>query len=762
MTGLKIYIPQALAFQRVAKTAVAAATQVDHGTEINDAHAFALLEFFEFLAPEQMTLHMGPGLAAEFSAVVETELAGDSLLEPNPLQALLHAHASVFAALFCSDGDEPRCYRAWLQSQKRSGGGSSLDRQTCLMDNFHLAVGLGQRSDGSNPKLRLLKNRIATRTAELLLAAGFQPEATLREIQKDEVPTSAQILAMQVFVLLKKNPEDLARVCGWPESSCEDTFLHWAARDSFVGDALVAWRWLNPVSYDQIPDAPSESLGNHPGPLCTAWRQGNGAPARLAIREEPWTETDEEHPFPSLLPKDAKLRFAPVPLMLIGGSGVGKTAFLCALANRLMGGCEQVREGMYIESSDLQDLLYPVPGRKTLGGTPNTSGTSSYNILVRDAKDPEVARWMRLRFTDYDGEEVSQGTLTPEFVKNLQAARGLLFFLDDRHFPDPSSNGNGLKINDHKDVSEPAARYTRILQRYFDVNKDAMHLPLALVVNKADLLLGTSNLLALNPSFLIPEGAKMELVHAGLRRQGESEEPFERLRSCIRYNLRISQNSENQRFVFDLLERFRGFITAAMCHTYRFQIFLTCSVPPKTRAGKSSPHGVWEVTKWLVNQFDQAYRTQASESVEQAHVELEEIRSLLEVALIRDHEAYTDFFKAAALQKQLISKMRVSILDQLLRDRMEDASRRMHAALQDAFALAELPAASDEADPAPYIRRRWMAKEAMERLGYQLGYLNEWLGRLSGVEKSFLSHPKKPVGPMTILSNHSMTERRAS
>jgi hypothetical protein len=762
MTGLKIYIPQALAFQRVAKTAIAAANQVDHGTEINEAHAFALLEFFEFLAPEQMTSHMGPGLAAEFSAVVENELSGDPLRDRNPLQALLHTHASVFAALFCCDGEEPRCYRTWLQDQKKHGGGSSCDRQACLLANFDVAIGLSHCSNGSNPKLRLLKYRIAARTAELLIASGFRPDATLGEIQKDEVPTSAQILAMQVFVLLKKNPEDLARVCGWSESSCEATFLHWAAKDSFVGGALIAWRWLNPVSYDQFPDAPSECLGDHPGPLYTAWRQGKTAPARLAIREEPWTEADEEHPFPCLLPKDVKLRFSPVPLMLIGGAGVGKTAFLCALAKRLMGGCEQVREGMYMESSDLQDLLYPVPGRRALSVTPNTSGTSSYNLLVRDSHDPEVARWMRLRLTDYDGEDLSQGTLSPEFVKNLQAARGLLFFLDDRHFLATSSNGNCLKTNDYMDMAEPVARYTRILQRYFDVNKDAMHLPIALVVNKADLLLGPTNLLALNPPFLIPEGTKMELVHTGLHTQGEPEEPFERVRSCIRYNLRISQNSENQRFVFHLIERFKGFITAAMCHTYRFQIFLTCSESPKNKDGKSSPHGVWEVAKWMVNQFEQEYRLQASESVEQAHAELKEMRSLLEVALIRDHEAYADFFRAAGVRKQLISKMRVNILDHLLQDRMDDATTRMEAALQDTFALAELPAVSDETDPAPFVRRRRMAREAMERLDYQLGYLNEWLGRLSGVQKSFLSHPKKPVGPVTTLSNQFMSERRAS
>jgi hypothetical protein len=765
MSGLKIYIPKALDFQRAAKAAVAAATQVDHGTEMNDAHAFALLEFFEFLAPEQIVPHMGPGLSAELSAIIETELAGDLFSNRTILQDLLFTHASLFAVLFCCDGEEePRCYRTWLRFQKQNAAGSPCDRQACLTANFEAAMSLGQGSETSNPKLQLLKYRVATRTAELLLAAGFQPETTLRQIRKDDVPTPAEILAMQVFVLLKKSPDDLARVCAWAGRTCEATLLRWAARDSFVGDALIAWRWLNPVAYDQFPGAQSEGLQSHAGPLHTAWLEGKTAPAHLALREEPWTETDAEQPFPCVLAKDVKPRFSPVPLMLIGDRGVGKTAFLCALANHLNGSGGQVREGVNIESSDLQDLWQVMRGKWELGTTSSTSGAASYNLLVRDAQDPEVARWMRLRFTDYNGEEISRGKFTPELLKNLRTARGLLFFLDDRHFPDLLANGRdfGLSGDDHTDAAGLAARYTRILQLYFDINKDALHLPLALVVNKADLLLGPTNLLSLNPPVLIPERTKMELVHTGLGMQEEAGDPFERLRSCIRYNFAISQNSQNQRFVFELIERFKGFIAAAMCHTYRFQIFLICSVVPKNENCRFFPRGVWEITKWMFNQLDPGYRLQANDGVDRAHAELEELKSLLEAALIRDREAYIDFFKTVAMRKQVMAKVRINTLDRFLGDRMEHASERMQAALRDAIALAELPAVSDETDPAPFILRRRLAKEAMERLEYQIAYLKEWHERLSGVQKSVPWHPKPPKNEVMLLRNHLSSERRAS
>jgi GTPase SAR1 family protein len=765
MSELRIYIPKALAFQRVAKSAIAAATQVDHGTEMNAAHAFALLEFFEFLAPEQITPHMGPGLAAELSAIIESEFDWDSLGDRTPVQSLLCTHASFFAGLYCCDrNEEPRCFRTWLRFQERNTPGSACDRQACLMANFEVAVGLGRGSQASGQKLQLLKHQIATRTAELLLAAGFRPEATLRHIRQDEVPKPAEILAMQVFVLLKKSPEDLARVCAWADGSFEPTFLCWASRDSFVGDALVAWRWLKPVVYDEFPEE-WQTLANHRGLLYAAWQQGKAAPANLALREEPWTDTTVEQPFPCLLAKDVKPRFSPVPLMLIGGSGVGKTTFLRALARGLHSARGRLREGLFLESTDLQELEN-LKGEKSESGTnAATAAPARYTFRVRDEGDPEVARWIRLQFTDYDGDQIARRTIAPELLRNLRMARGLLFFVDERNFPDLLSNGGvvgGLTGGDHKDAAELAARYARILQRYFEVNRDALHLPVALVVNKADLLLGSTNLLSLNPPVLIPEQTKMELVHAGLQVQAEATNPFARLRSCIHYNPAISHNSQIQRFAFELIERFKDFIAAAMCHTYRFQIFLTSSLEPKNQNRQSFPYGVWDVIKWMFDQLDPAYRLQADASVERAYKELAEVRILLSAAVLCDHEAHIAYLTAVAQRKQVMAKLRMNILDHLLQNRIEHASERMQAALRDALALAELPAVSDEVDPAPFALRRRLAEEALERLEYQIKYLTEWHERLSGIHKSVLLCPERPKNEVTPLRDHLANERRAS
>jgi GTPase SAR1 family protein len=433
--------------------------------------------------------------------------------------------------------------------------------------------------------------------------------------------------------------------------------------------------------------------------------------------------------------------------MLIGGSGVGKTTFLRALASGLHSARRGLREGLSLESADLQELD-SLTGEKSESGTNiPTAEPASYTFRIRDEGDPEVARWMRLQFSDYNGEKIAHRPIAPELLKKLRKARGLLFFVDERNFPDLLSNGEvvcGLSAGDHKDTAGLAARYACILQRYFEVNRDALHLPVALVVNKADLLLGLTNLLSLNPPVLIPEQTKMELVHEGLQVQAEPRDPFARLRCCIHHNLAISHNSQIQRFVFALIEQFKDFIAAAMCHTYRFQIFVTSSLVPKTQNPQSFPYGVWDVMKWMFDQLDPAYRLQADVSVERAYNELEEVKVLLSTAVLCDHEEHIAYLKAVAQRKQVMAKLRMNILDQLLQNRIEHASQQMQAALRDAFALAELPDVSDAVDPAPFALRRRLAEEALERLEYQIKYLTEWRERLSGTHKNVLLCPERP------------------
>jgi hypothetical protein len=747
MTEPRIYIPKSIAFQRLAKVASSASRQIDNGVPPNDAHVFALLEYFEFLAPEQFVLVMGPGMAAEFSAVTEHEFHLGLIDDRLPVLRLLADHTSMFAGAFCRDGEEdPRCYREWKRIRQENFPHGNFSGHACLAGSITVAMTLGGSPLCVDSKVQLLKYSVLKRAAEVLLATGYRPEEQLRQIHPEEGPDFAQLLAMQMFVLSKGRPSELAKLCGQINGSSEATFFYWASKDPFVRYLLRAWHWLELIDYGEGSAPGPELLKERGGLLYARWNDGVGAPAGLARRELPGTGVEGEEQFPSVLRAGQRERLSPVPLMLIGGRGVGKTAFLRALALHLDQAGGALGGGSHLEPAEPQGFWNSTgePSEPITGAT--VAQPSGYDLRIRDDHDPQVTRWMRLTLTDNDGDDIRRPEFRAEFLKKLRAAKGLLFFVDDRYFLERVSKNqkpsSGQVEGWPKDAVGLAAWYTRILQAFLDVNSDALHLPIGLVINKADLLLGAAHLLTLDSPVLITKDIKMELVHAGLQVPGEPPDPFGRLRYCIRHTLSNSRDLNHQAFIFELLEQFRGFIAAALGHTYRFQIFLTSSVVPNGESGEHFPYGVWEAVKWIVNQLEPSYRVQARDQLEQDERQLEQLKKDIEQALLRDQEAYTDFESACKQkEKRVNAKTHVALLDSVLgRDpkttgkQIESAKERMRVALEEGLSLANLKPITDAADPLPFTTRRRMVQEALLRLEEQITYLTEWRAHLSHIK----------------------------
>jgi hypothetical protein len=218
----------------------------------------------------------------------------------------------------------------------------------------------------------------------------------------------------------------------------------------------------------------------------------------------------------------------------------------------------------------------------------------------------------------------------------------------------------------------------------------------------------------------------------------EPSTPFDRLRHCIRYNPLNSRDRKTQHLIFQLSEGFRGFISAALGQTYRFQIFLTSSIVPIGESRDRFPVGVWQVVRWMVNQLEPVYRAQSDLQLDHDRAALEQLRRDISGALLRDKEAYADFELAAKLKEERVAaKMQLRLVDKVLaRDpettekRMESAKKRMAVALEEAFGLADFKPISAAADPAPFTIRRRMAYAARARLEEQIVYLTEWRERL--------------------------------
>jgi hypothetical protein len=115
------------------------------------------------------------------------------------------------------------------------------------------------------------------------------------------------------------------------------------------------------------------------------------------------------------------------------------------------------------------------------------------------------------------------------------------------------------------------------------------------------------------------------------------------------------------------------------------------------------------------------------------------------------------FLKVIEQREKASVIYRIRLLNQFLERQAEHATEQMRTALQSAFALAELPPVTDDADPAPFPLRRRLAKEAQERLEDQISYLTQWREQLFGVELRGLK--QKPKKELLQVSGHLAIER---
>src|SRR4030095_2065466 len=188
--------------------------------------------------------------------------------------------------------DEPPCYRNWKRLRERHVSPEPFSAFACLSENIALAFTLSPALP-VDTKLHLLRYRILKRTAEVLQAFGYDPTEHLLQIP-EHGPNPEQLLAMQVLVLSMGTPDELMRLCGKSNGSCEATLLHWASHDSFVSYLLEAWQWLQLVQYNDASALNTQRSLEQSGPLYTSWKNGTGAPGGLARRDLSIVSVDKQ------------------------------------------------------------------------------------------------------------------------------------------------------------------------------------------------------------------------------------------------------------------------------------------------------------------------------------------------------------------------------------------------------------------------------------------------------------------------------------
>jgi hypothetical protein len=364
------------------------------------------------------------------------------------------------------------------------------------------------------------------------------------------------------------------------------TFLHWTHRRN--GDPLIkrfaenlfrSWRWIE-------------------DPLPTKLPAGNEQSTVVKLSKG---EFNPE---------------SPVKLLAVGGSFVGKTTFFNSIYQSLQPGAGQLEicdpQGSSVQFG-LNTLNYFKRMRSKLskGKASQTSGNETLDAkqIYNRGTRPNVARiTVPWRATDYRGGDVAiQGEEVGETLEALfEETQAFWFMLDDRHIStasrsmeesgkdgqnDPPSRANidpeGKPGQDDQNDPPPGADidpvtaigawYQTLLDTFspIDENRET-RVPIALVLNKADLLLGKSGYLATTPAELQLLPADLELGTLSGESVGRDyKEPVDHLLDFLRRSPLVNRDRTVQKKLWKLFSELRDFFKAIIENASHFQVFLS-------------------------------------------------------------------------------------------------------------------------------------------------------------------------------------------
>ena len=414
------------------------------------------------------------------------------------------------------------------------------------------------------------------------------------------------------------------------EETDQPSLLYWSANDEFARYLFSSWGWLKPVDFytpltaDERQDM--EKIGRDDD-LYRKWKNVNnpngrgrdGAYGVFPLAR--WESAIHSEP------EDGHVDFEPVPILLIGLKEVGKSTYLWALTDELQR--YNSPRHINISSNALQEYYSRHRDSWLQGDCSTTLKCESYQVkLGLEGALPGVSD-LRVLMTDTIGGDVNPNEGLPDTLKTLiSKARGILFFLDSRDFrPDRLDSEDP---SDFQDLTMITNWYARILNHFCATNLGTVHIPIGVVINKADLIMG-DDVLKLRRQQLIDDNVERLLFHLPLNRvkaDGRPTDPLSLLRQCMMEDLENNRTLKSQRMIRILFNHAGNFLHKILATTYRFQIFTTVSLSPM--ANKAFPVGVLESFNWMVEELYRSFTYQAVPIIENHISELKKIKSEIE------------------------------------------------------------------------------------------------------------------------------------
>ena len=538
------------------------------------------------------------------------------------------------------------------------------------------------------------------RAARILRVGAFDPRPRLQELRYDTALAPADLLNLAVWRLEGLPVEALAETVFTGRGETDTLLCFWAAQDSTCADLFRAWNWI-------APEASPSAEGLHEGDAAVAAFHRERGPVDLVRRitaSEEGTDVESEveegvleegstwvfQQAEELRPEEpARLRslsettlaspycFAPLPVISVGDQQIGKTSFLCALVQRTLPPLGLEVAGRYrVNPGHSLQVLWHDMADTYLRGDPSMTAATSEHRLRFSPSQGRTPIDCELDWLDFPGEYVKPNRYPAEFDERICGARGFAFFFDEKCF-DLAGGAPTRRLG------ELASNYTEMLRRFLEQNPRIRHIPVAIVINKVDRILG-DDLARIDSPRLLPPDRDPAWVRLG----GEVVDgmlPVERLARLLREHLPCNRTPRIQELIEQLLDGARPLLEAMLDLTFHYEVVLTVSrATPETGfdPGVPLPFGVDAVVAFLAESLLPAFQ----QGVER---ELDSDLELLDAFNGSMHTGFGEIEEGLERAGELSAEIgaleeRFALLTPFRKSRMKSLKARLDIALKEA------------------------------------------------------------------------------
>ena len=413
-----------------------------------------------------------------------------------------------------------------------------------------------------------------------------------REPFGESVVGGEVLLNLQALQTLSQDMKN----AGIPVESLAKAIRYWSSRDEFLDTMFKRWKWAWQNDYTS-----PVALGERSQLIETSdlYRSLADGQTKLGVGRS-FIEHQEHR-----LKKPTEL-FQPIPIFILGRSNVGKSSCFTAInfevANRGGDPSRKLTFGQQLQA------YYDTSNKSWLEGKSVPTAAYVYFDFWRDV---DVVGYCTY---DYRGGDAEPQQWEPNLQEMFRNARGIIFMIDNDDMASPV------------EMRARAAWSRTILDYWRNSNPQARHVPVALVINKVDLIIPEA-MPYIQRTNLLPDGLQAAFIenYAIARYVVETPEvssPLGRLKDCMLNDPANNIHPKLQDLVMNLTENFSQFFSRVLDVTYHYQVYLMSSHAPQPESKLPLPWGVLKPFLWMTEILQEEH---LSESVATYESELKSL-----------------------------------------------------------------------------------------------------------------------------------------